>query len=207
MELQEYMIGPLRLKLCAPEPQKVKEEWKAQQAAGYAGPFPYWTQVWPSALAMAEFLVKNPGYIQGKEVLELAAGLGLPSLAAAEKAKKICCSDYLPEAVETVRMSVEYNKLKNVDCRLLDWNELPDDLHPEVVLLSDINYDPSGFDVLYEVIRKFLQKKAIIILTTPQRLMGVPFINHLLPWSIRNEEMMVEHNGAPVAVTLLVLAL
>lgn len=207
MHLQEYIIGPLRLKLYAPDPQKVKEEWKAQQAAGNANLFPYWTQVWPSALAMAEFLVKNPAYIMGKEVLELAAGLGLPSLAAAGKARKICCSDYLPEAVEMVRRSVKYNKLKNVDCRLLDWNKLPDDLHPEVVLLSDINYDPSGFDVLYEVIRKFLQKKAMVILTTPQRLMGAPFINRLLPWSVRNEQMTVEHNGTPVAVTLLVLAL
>jgi predicted nicotinamide N-methyase len=207
MRLQEYQAGPLRLKLYAPDPKQVKEEWNRQQQAGGTSPFPYWTQVWPSALAMAEFLVKHPEYVKEKEVLELAAGLGLPSLAVADKAKKICCSDYLPEAVETIRMSVQYNGFKNVECRVLDWNKLPEDLKPDVLLLSDINYDPLGFDALYEVIKKFLEKKAVVLLSTPQRLMGAPFINRTLPWCIHSEELVVEHKAAEVPINIMVLAL
>jgi predicted nicotinamide N-methyase len=205
--LQEYQAGSLRLKLYVPNAERVKEEWNRQQQAGSTSPFPYWTQVWPSALAMAEFLLKHPEYVKEKEILELAAGLGLPSLAIADKAKKVCCSDYLPEAVETMRMSVAYNGLKNVECRLLDWNELPEELKPDVLLLSDINYDPSGFDVLYEVIKKFLEKKATIVLSTPQRLMGASFINRILPWCIHSQEVLVEHKGMKVPVNLMVLAL
>jgi predicted nicotinamide N-methyase len=207
IRLQEYQLGHRLLKLYVPDADRVKEEWSGQHQAGGQSPFPYWTQVWPSALTMAEFLLNHPEYVKEKEILELAAGLGLPSLAVADKAKKICCSDYLPEAVETMRMSVEYNELKNVECRLLDWNELPEDLKPDVLLLSDINYDPSGFDVLYEVIKKFLEKKATVLLSTPQRLMGAPFINRLLPWCIHSEEVSVEHKGMKVPINLMVLAI
>lgn len=156
---------------------------------------------------MAEFLLKHPEYVREKEILELAAGLALPSLAVADKARKICCSDYLPEAVETMRMSVEHNGLKNVECRLLDWNKLPEDLKPDVLLLSDINYDPSGFDILYGVIKKFLEKKAAVLLSTPQRMMGAPFINRILPWCIHSEEVVVQHKGMKVPINLMVLAL
>lgn len=207
MRLQEHQAGHLRLKLYAPDPEQVKEKWNRQQQAGDTDPFPYWTQVWPSALAMVEFLLKHPEYVREKEILELAAGLGLPSLAVADKARKICCSDYLPEAVETMRMSVQYNGLKNVECRLLNWNELPEELEPDVLLLSDINYDPSGFNVLHEVIKKFLNKKATVLLSTPQRLMGAPFINRILPWCIHSEEVVVEHRGMKVPINIMVLVL
>lgn len=206
IRLQEYPVGLPRLKLYVPDPEEVRKEWNRQQEAGSKEPFPYWTQVWPSALAMAHFLVNHPGYITDKKVLELAAGLGLPSLAAAGKAKEVCCSDYLPEAVETMRMSVEYNGLKNVDCRLLDWNDLPEDLDTDVLLLSDINYDPSGFDTLHAVVKKFLQKGVTVLLSTPQRMMGAPFISHILPWCIHSEEMIVEHKEINVPVSLMVLA-
>lgn len=207
MHLQEHQVGPIRLKLYIPDPERVKEEWNRQQQAGDTSAFPYWTQVWPSALAMAKFLLKHPEYIKEKEILELAAGLGLPSLTVADKAKKVCCSDYLPEAVEAMRMSVQYNGLKNVECRLLDWNALPEELKPDVLLLSDINYDPSGFDVLHEVIKKFLEKKATVVISTPQRLMGAPFINRILQWCIYSEEVVVGHRGMNVPINLMVLAL
>ena len=63
--------------------------------------FPYWSKVWPSAEALALFILQHPEYIAGKMVVELGAGLGLPSLVAAQMAASVLCTDYEPEAVAT----------------------------------------------------------------------------------------------------------
>ena len=81
-----------------------------------------------------------------------------------------------------------------------DWHQLPNELHPDVLLLSDINYDPVEFDNLFKVLTGFLQKDTLIILSTPQRLMAKPFISRLMPWCIQQENVQVEETGVSIYV-------
>ena len=205
LQLQVFQLDQYRLELYVPQPGEVRRVYQQQKAADAATPFPYWTQVWPAALALAEFLWQHPHYVQGKEVLELAAGLGLPSLVAAQYAKWVCCTDYLPEAVAVMQQSVTYNQLTHVHCQVLNWHHLPPQLKTEVLLLSDINYDPQEFEVLYGVLTRFLAQGTTLLLSTPQRLMAKPFIERLLPWCVRQQQATVLHQEQNVAVTLLVL--
>ena len=154
---------------------------------------------------MAEFLVRHPEYVQHKTVLELAAGLGLPSLVAAQWASEVQCSDYLPEAVAVIRQSVVRNSLTNLKPLVLDWNHLSPDLSADVLLVSDINYDPSQFAVLRAVLLDFLKKGTTILLSTPQRLMAKPFVEQLLPLAENREEITVMHHGEKVSISLFVL--
>jgi methyltransferase-like protein 23 len=193
------------LKLCIPDAGYVQRLYRDQKHRNPKTPFPYWTQVWPAALAMAEFLVRHPEYVQHKKVLELAAGLGLPSLVAARWASEVQCSDYLPDAVAVIRQSVASNALANVTPLVLDWNHLPADLSTDVLLVSDINYDPSQFTVLKAVLQGFLEKGTTILLSTPQRLMAKPFVEQLLPLSKSAEQMTVMHHGEKVSISLFVL--
>jgi predicted nicotinamide N-methyase len=169
-------------------------------------PVPYWAKVWPAAFGLCSFLVQQPYYIYGKNVLELAGGLGLPSLVAAEYAKHICFSDYNPEAVDIVKKSVDLNGFTNIDCEVLDWRHLPSTLKPDVLLLSDVNYDPSDFDVLYDVIKSFLKNGSIVILSTPQRLMAKPFIGALNSWCRKQEEVSVVYGQQEIKISVFVLA-
>src|SRR5688572_33367426 len=54
--------------------------------------FPYTTlfrsQVWPSAIALSEFIVSNQQLVHNKNILELGAGLGLPSLVASKRSEE-----------------------------------------------------------------------------------------------------------------------
>lgn len=52
-------------------------------AAGQGERDPYWCDVWPSALLMAEELFARPELVAGKRVCEIGCGLGLAGLAAA----------------------------------------------------------------------------------------------------------------------------
>jgi predicted nicotinamide N-methyase len=154
---------------------------------------------------MAQFLADHPEYVSGKTVLELAAGLGLPSLLASRWAASVISSDHLPEAVKVIQQSVLQNGLDNVQCQVLDWHSLPPELTVEVLLLSDINYDPTQFDVLYQLVVNFLEKGTLVLLTTPQRLMAKPFMERLTPLAISCLEIVVPHHGEQVPVTVLVL--
>ena len=206
--LNRISFGNDSLEIYLPNPDNVKRSYKQQLADNPETPFPYWSQVWPAAVAMARFLARQPHYIQGKKVLELAAGLGLPSLVAAGAARQVYCTDYLPEAISTINQSILHNNIQNIECGLLDWNNPPNPFpHFDVVLMSDVNYDPSGFDTLFSLFKTFLNQESTIILSTPQRLLAKPFIERLMPWCRLSEEIEVEHLGAMVPISMMVFTL
>lgn len=166
---------------------------------------PYWSQVWPSAKALGVFLVQHASFIRHKTVLELGAGLGLPSLVAARFATQVHCTDYLPEAIEAVTQSVAAAGLKNVTASVLDWRHLPAETTTDVVLLSDVNYEPEVFEALQELIASFLQKSTTVILSTRQRLMARRFVTPLLAHCLLQQEMETSHEGKTVLITVMVL--
>ena len=182
------------IELYVPDANDVQQQYLQQKNA----PFPHWSKLWPSSLGLTDFIFHHPEYVQGKNVLELAAGLGLPSLMAARYAKTVCASDYVPEAVDAMKRSS--TGVINLSCRLLDWNDLPNDLAPDVLLLSDINYDPGQFDHLYKVLQRFLQQGVTILLSTPQRLMAKPFIEKLLPDTRQQFDMEIDNTFIFIAV-------
>jgi predicted nicotinamide N-methyase len=205
LQLQHLQRPGYTIDLFVPNAQEVQHNYFQQKQLQAPVPFPHWTKLWPAALAMADFIHQHPQLVQHKNVLELAAGLGLPSFIAARYAKTVCCSDYLHEAVATMAQSAQHLQLSNITCRLLNWNHLPQALTADVLLLSDINYDPHQFDQLYEVLQRFLQQGTLIVLTTPQRLMAKPFIEKLLPFCLQQHEIMVDHQQQQTPVSLLVL--
>jgi predicted nicotinamide N-methyase len=185
---QSFRFGDYQFNAFVPDSLALQEAFTKQLQQDPSTPTPYWAQVWPSAYALCEFIAAQPHWLKNKKVLELAAGLGLPSLLVGQLATQVTCSDYIPEAVELMQKSIHENKLDNINAMLIDWNYLPDDLSIDVLLLSDINYEPKAFETLFNVIISFLEKGTTIILSTPQRLMAKPFIDRLLPYSKLWEE-------------------
>ena len=205
LQLQRIERPGYTVDLFVPDAQEVQEQYFQQKKLQADIPFPHWTRLWPAAFAMADFIHQHSEIIENRNVLELAAGLGLPGFVSARYAKSVCCSDYLEEAVITMEKSVKHLQLFNVTCKILDWNRLPEGLSTDVLLLSDINYDPGQFDRLYQVLQGFLQQETIILLATPQRLMAKPFIERLLPDCKERYEMLVENEGQGAMISLLVM--
>ncbi|RYZ19578.1 MAG: methyltransferase domain-containing protein [Chitinophagaceae bacterium] len=186
------------ISLLLPDAGWVERSYRAQHEAGEHPELPYWSRLWPAAHALAAWLLRHPHWTEGKDVLELAAGLGLPSLLVAPSARSVTGSDYLPEAVNLLQRNAAQLGLTNYEARLLDWNALPSDLHPDVLLLSDVNYAPAAFPALQEVLRRFLAQGTVVLLATPQRIMGAPFIDALRS-SVREAEE-TEAGGTPVSL-------
>ena len=138
-------------------------------------------------------------------VAEIAAGLGLPSLLTAYYSKEVNCSDYYFDAVNLIKQSVALNGLTNMNCNVMDWHHIPEYFNPEVVLLSDINYEPENFEVLQNILINFIHRGIIIILCTPQRLVAKTFLIPLLPYCIQKENFTIEMNNTNTETTVFVL--
>ena len=202
LSLNTLEIGAIKIDMYVPDPESVRQKYAAEKIRDPETPFPFWAKIWPSAIALAVYLNRNPDIIKGKRVLELAGGLGLPSIVASQYAEKVCCSDYLEEAVAVVRQTVLHNRINNVDCAVYNWYSLPEELHADVLLLSDVNYEPEVFDQLIKVCEKFLFSGTTIILTTPGRIIAKKFIYRLDKWVKEKFEMAVDSDN-PVYVFLL----
>ena len=206
LALQEFDIGNKVLRLYVPIEKDVKNKYTKGSATTHNTSFPYWARVWASSIGLAGFIQEHPSYVRNKVILELAAGLGLPSFVAASHAQSVCVSDYQTEALFVINKSIRINKLTNVNTRLLDWHNLPDDLSCDVLLLSDVNYNPTEFKVLEQVLLYFMKKSATILLSSPQRLMAKSFIEALLPYCLKATEKEVSLNGTTTLVSIFVLS-
>lgn len=200
LQLQKIEFQEGYVELFVPDVAAVKEAYQQEQI-----PFPFWSRVWPAAKALTQFLLTNSFYSEGKVVLEIGAGLGLPSLVASRCASSVLCTDSSADAVQVMAQSATHGALSNFTTAVLDWRHLPKDLAADVLLLSDINYEPEAFPVLQKMLDYFLQKGTTILLSTPQRLMAKAFILALLPYCIKQEELLVKEENETVSVTVMVL--
>jgi predicted nicotinamide N-methyase len=205
LHLQHIPLPAGSFPLYMPVPEKVAEIFKTLQLQAAESPFPYWARLWPSSIALAAFLQKNPQWIAGKKVAELAAGLGLPSLAAASLAKQVWCSDISEEAMQAVAQSAKHHQLKNIQFESCSWSLLPLDFYADIVLLSDINYDPVEFDELEKVLTGLLHKGCRLLLATPQRLMAKPFLEKLSGYITAHYEEKLVSDGQTVFISILIL--
>jgi predicted nicotinamide N-methyase len=189
-----------------PAYEAVKTIYADLLALDPATPFPYWAKVWPSAIALHNVLQKHPSLIRDKTVLELGAGVGLPALMIADITKSIIISDYNSKAVELLRKNITHLQLQNVQAMQLDWNNVPENMKAEVMILSDVNYDPTQFETLTKLIEKFIHQGCAIILSTPQRIMASPFVLALSEFIITDYVELVDENGVTKEISILVLS-
>lgn len=196
---KEVYEGKLKsFELYVPHAGELQETYQQLLAAGSAMDFPYWGKVWPAAIALSNYIDANPGLFKNKIILELAGGLGLPAMVAAQYAQKVTGSDYHKEAVGLMQQNIALNAISNMQSSVIDWRKLPHPFPYQVVLLSDINYDPGMFDELFDLLTGLQANGVFILLATPQRLLAKPFVERLHP-HCRNQEVLVVA-GEPIMI-------
>jgi predicted nicotinamide N-methyase len=200
-ELRKFQIGDTLIEIFVPNASEIRKCWEEGWIAS-----PYWAQVWPSAIALSRFILSHPWHIKGRSVVELAAGLGLPSLVAAPIASKVYASDQSPDAVSLLLRSAQHLELQNLEAEVLDWRQYTPIPHAEVLLLSDVNYEPTELAPLTSLMYSFLKKGITILLSTPPRLTARDFLAGFLPYCLEKEEYMIDHGGKEVLVTVFVLS-
>jgi predicted nicotinamide N-methyase len=103
---------------------------------------PYWAFCWPGGQAIARYLLDNPTLVEGRRVIDLAAGSGVSSLAAARAgAASVVANDIDALSLIAARLNARANDL-TFEVSLEDWLAGPEGApDAEVVIAGDVCYE------------------------------------------------------------------
>ncbi len=162
----------------------------------------FWTRVWPSAMALCDYLEKYPELIKDKLVWEIAAGLALPSLYCARLARRVYSTDNSENAVSNIETSILLNGNSNMEAAVWDILEGTPPWQYDILLVSDINYDQNLHPALLDLLMDAIHKGRSVLLATPDRLAGRDFLTRLMPYCIQQDTEQIEADGNRIGVFL-----
>jgi predicted nicotinamide N-methyase len=148
---------------------------------------PYWAELWPSGVALAAHVAALE--LEGARVLEVGAGLALPSFAAAQAGADVLVSDWAPEAVELAAVNAAANGL-DVTTALLAWDdESARALGPfELVLAADVLYEERNAAPLLRLLEAVVARDGEALIADPGRRHAPAFFGsaRLAGWSVEH---------------------
>jgi len=115
--------------------------------------------------------------LRGKRVLELGAGLGLPSLAAAIRGADVLATDWADDAVSLLRDNAARNAIA-LRAERVRWDEPDQVLHEapwELVLCADVLYEQRNAEQLLELLPRL---GGDLLLSEPGRPFAHGFLEH-----------------------------
>ncbi len=148
---------------------------------------PCWADVWPAARALAKYIWSGPS-LKGLSVLELGAGVGLPGVVCGLKGAAVAFSDFQPLALELCRQNAVLNRLPQYRLLLQDWRSFNLRERFDLVLASDIAYEPRLLPYLKRVLLQTMQKGGSIYLTHDHRPVTFAFIEEVVATGLFAEE-------------------
>ena len=137
---------------------------------------PYWADVWPSSLALAAHV----GAMHGahRTLLELGCGVGLVAIHALRAGFDVLATDYYDDALRFAELNARRTLGRALATRHLDWRALPDDLPRfDVVIASDVLYEPAYGEVVAEVFARTLAPRGEGWLADPGRVASGLFVD------------------------------
>lgn len=154
---------------------------------------PFWAELWPSAVGLARFIWQQVD-INGKNSLELGTGLGLPGIAAALKGAKVVETDLVADSLKWARENAQLNGIFDLEYITADWRDFKAPGKYEVILGSDILYEPKLHPMLENIFETYLLPGGRVYLADPGREATTMFINKLigLGWIVSETTVTVE---------------
>ncbi len=105
----------------------------------------YWAFCWGSGLALARWLLQNPGVVAGKRVADVGCGCGIGAIAAKMAgAKEVIACDNDPDALLSARTNAALNDVSLAfadDVACLDNGF-------DLIVMADVLYDKSNYPLM-----------------------------------------------------------
>jgi methyltransferase-like protein 23 len=144
-----------------------RDEENAFLRSENVSPRPYGIVLWPSAIALAhELATRN---LEGKRVLELGAGTGLPGIVAASLGARVVQTDRQRLVLHVCKQNAERNGISTIEHRTSDWTEWQDTERYDLILGSDILYAEPLHPALRKIFDANLADGGALLISDPFR--------------------------------------
>ncbi len=140
---------------------------------------PYWAELWPAALAMAQYISQQTNFSKDTTVLEIGAGLALPSLVIGKMVNHVTITDYLPEAIEFAAKNWNLNHTHAAHFTLLDWRNPDPAFAADLLIASDVAYEKRMFSYLPQAFEVLCKPNGRVLLSEPNRGFAQDFLKNL----------------------------
>jgi 2-polyprenyl-3-methyl-5-hydroxy-6-metoxy-1,4-benzoquinol methylase len=138
---------------------------------------PYWTEIWPAAVVVAEAALEAGAALAGKRVLDLGCGLGVAGLAAGRAGAEVVFCDYDPQAVRFAALNWAANVGPNPKAVVMDWRAPAFESAFDLILAADIVYEKRFFEPVVRAFDRLLKPRGSVWLAEPDR----PFSSDFFP--------------------------
>ena len=165
---EDVTVGVLRLSLARP---RSAEDLIDEVEYARDERLPYWAELWPSALVLAQSIAARD--LDGLRVIELGCGVGLPAIVAALAGGEVLATDWYDDALQFTRANAAAAGAR-LDARLLDWNAPHRDLFDDaggwdLVLGADLLYEARNGPALAALLPRLLRPGAQALIADPRR--------------------------------------
>jgi predicted nicotinamide N-methyase len=136
---------------------------------------PYWAEIWPSGVALADAILGAPDLVAGRRVLELGCGLGITAIAALMAGAEVTAADYSADALLLCRHNAALNAGREPETIQVNWRALSAallDREPRgwsVVLAADVLYESRDVEPLRAAVERLIAPGGILWLAEPGR--------------------------------------
>ena len=190
---EDVHVGPLSLHVARPRSAEdlIDEDEYARDER-----LPYWAELWPSALVLAETLTHRD--LAGRSVVELGCGVGLPAVVAALLGADVLATDWYAPALAFTHANAAASAAR-VATLLVDWAHPPDELlarpPADLVIGADILYEERNGPALASLLPHIVAPGGEVLVADPRR----PHADRLMEplaaagWSHSSED--VRHTG------------
>jgi predicted nicotinamide N-methyase len=166
---------------------------------------PFWAEIWDSAFGLALFARENTPV--GNKVLELGCGVGLVGISIASSGTDVTQLDYSKEALEFCRLNAFSNGVGNIRQMVADIRHLHLGETYDVILGSDILYEPKLHPYILKVLEEHLRIDGRVLFADPGRKWASFFIDSAVPggWTYSLDEVRVCMQNRTTNIDILVL--
>ncbi len=125
-------------------------------------------QLWPAGRLLAQAMERAD--IDGKRVLEVGCGIGLPSLVLQRRGTDVVATDIHPLAEPFLAYNAALNALPALHFRHLRWADpLPTLGEFDLLIASDVLYERGHAELLAGVVERHVRARGEVLITDPGR--------------------------------------
>jgi len=191
---EDFFTGPRCLKLEHSVIQYQVSPFTPSSAYTFTG-----RRIWDSALVLVKYMqlqaTANPQWLAGKKVLELGAGLALPTLVACAFGASVAVCTDVPHQIALIEKNIALNGFTQAKAMPLTWGVIDsstlNDLGKpfDLVLFSDLLFSSEGTTSLVDTLCSVCSENTLVLASNEHRWVGASDFYDLL----RTRGFQVDH--------------